>query len=78
MPELDLDKDRYRVQTPSGRWNVRDKPWQFAYGAATGVFFLGFGWWNRAEIGLVLLLGLTAMSSFLLGMVAALWLKRFD
>lgn len=78
MPDFDLDKDRYRVQTKRGNWVVRDKPWQFVYGAAVFAGIVTFAWWNRGEVTLVMLLLLTGMACFFAGMLFAIWIKRFD
>ena len=78
MPDLDLKPDDYRVQTRNGNWTVRDYPWMLIAGGLVGVFFVGFAWWNRAELTTVTLFGGCAMASFLVGWMGALLAKRFD
>lgn len=78
MPDFDLDKDRYRVQTKRGNWVVRDKPWQFVYAGVMVAAALTFVWWNRSELSLALMLLLTGGACFLLGMAFAIWIRRFD
>ncbi len=78
MPDINLDKDRYRVQTRNGNWIVRDKPWMLLLGCVVGLFFVGFAWWNRAEITTASMFGLCALMAFAVGVLFANFIRRFD
>lgn len=79
MRELDLEPEKYRVQTKRGTWVSRDD-WRIAlpYGVVIAVGFIVFAWWHRAELTFALLVGAVAVASLLLGILIGAWLKRFD
>ena len=78
MRDVDLPASRYRVQTKNGRWLSRETLPFVVTAALMGLCFIGFAWWNRAELGLAAVVGVTAIGCFGAGLVAGGWLKRFD
>ena len=79
MPEMDLKPEDYRVQTKRGRFINRDN-WRlyFVYVGGGAAFWLGFAWWNRAELSTVLFGSLCLFAGLLVGVGLGGWLKRFD
>jgi hypothetical protein len=79
MPEIELKPDDYRVQTKRGRWLNRDDfRFAFPYAGAICAFWIGFAWWNRADISPVMLISVVGGCCFAFGVLVGAWLKRFD
>lgn len=78
MPDLQLGPDDYRVRSKSGRWMNRDAAYTLPIAVIMAGLWIGFAWWNRAELGTVLLVSLVAVPSLALGLILGSWLKRFD
>lgn len=79
MPDLELKPDDYRVQTKRGNWLSRDDfRLMLPYVGGVAIAFVGFAWWNRAELPLIAMLATVAVASFVFGAAIGIWLKRFD
>jgi hypothetical protein len=80
MPkDVDFGPDDYRVESKSGRWVNRDDfRVIFLVGIPMLAFWVGYAWWHRAEISLVLLISVVGFFCLGIGVFLGAWLKRFD
>lgn len=78
MPDVDLKPGDYRVQTKGGRWLSRESTPLLVYGGTACALILGYAWWHKSEVPLMMLVGTAAGCGLAFGLILGAWLKRFD